>query len=56
LNGIEAADEIAEFQSAPVIIVSSHDKPETDKPNIVDFLVKPFETDQLATAISKAIG
>ena len=54
LSGIEAADEISKSQSIPIIIVSSHDKPETDNQNIVGFLVKPFETEQLANAIAKA--
>ena len=54
LSGIEAADEISKSQSIPIIIVSSHDKPETDNQNIVGFLVKPFETEALAEAIAKA--
>lgn len=54
LSGIEAADEISKSQSIPIIIVSSHDKPETDNPHIVSFLVKPFETAELAEAIAKA--
>lgn len=54
LSGIEAADEISKSQSIPIIIVSSHDKPETNNQNIVGFLVKPFETKELANAIAKA--
>ena len=53
MNGIEAADEIIKSLSVPVIIVSSHDKPKTDNPLIVDFLVKPFDTEALAAAIAK---
>jgi len=53
LSGIEATDEITKSLPIPVIIVSSHDKPETDNPHIVDFLVKPFETEDLAAAIAK---
>ena len=56
LSGIEAADEISKSQSIPIIIVSSHDEPETDNPHIVGFLVKPFETAELAKAIAKAVG
>ena len=56
LSGIEAADEISKSQSIPIVIVSSHDKPETDNPNIVGFLVKPFETAELAQAIARAGG
>lgn len=54
LTGIEAADEITKSLPIPIIIVSSHDKPETDNPHIVGFLVKPFETEELANAIAKA--
>ena len=54
LTGIEAADEITKSLPIPVIIVSSHDKPETDNPHIVGFIVKPFETAALAKAIAKA--
>ncbi len=55
MSGIEAVDEIAKSQSVPVIIVSSHDKPKTDNPNIVQFLVKPIAMDQLASAIATVL-
>jgi len=55
LSGIEAADEISKSQSIPIIIVSAHEKPATDNPHIVGYLVKPFETEELANAIAKAL-
>jgi YesN/AraC family two-component response regulator len=55
MDGIAAVAEIAQSQSIPFIIVSSHDGP-TDRMNgqIVDHLVKPITKEMLQAAIDKA--
>ncbi|WP_146598626.1 response regulator [Novipirellula aureliae] len=55
MSGIEAADQIAKSQSVPVVILSSHDEPVTNNPNIIEFLRKPFELQELARVIARSI-
>jgi len=55
MSGIEAADEIAKLQSVPIIFVSSHDRPDTNNPNIVEFLMKPIEMDDLSSPIATVL-
>ncbi|NND98813.1 MAG: response regulator [Pirellulaceae bacterium] len=55
MSGIEAAKVIAETQSIPVIIVSSHERPtDEDCKIIADFLLKPVGMPDLEAAIAKA--
>lgn len=55
LDGLEAAKQIAETQSVPIIVMSSHERPvENVSPWIVDYLVKPVTIADLKTAIEKA--
>lgn len=55
LSGLEAAEEIAKSYSIPMIIVSSHGKPNSCHPSVVAFVRKPFELDELAAAIANAV-
>ncbi|QDT02139.1 putative transcriptional regulatory protein pdtaR [Rubripirellula lacrimiformis] len=60
MDGLAAAEQIARHQTeldsmVPVIVMSSHDRPQTkDKPWIVDYLVKPVTIDDLKGAIDNA--
>ncbi len=38
MSGIEAADEFTKSQNVPIIIVSSHDKPDIDNPTLLSSL------------------
>lgn len=55
MSGLDAADEIAKSLSIPVVLMSSHDKPVSCSPYVIEFLRKPFELDELAAAISKSV-
>jgi len=55
MSGIEAATEISKTQSVPIIILSSHEKPNRDtNTSIVDYLQKPVSIPDLQAAISRA--
>ena len=55
MSGMDAAAEISKTQSIPIIILSSHEKPDTnDNQCIVDYLQKPVSIPDLQAAISKA--
>ena len=55
MSGIEAADEISKTLSVPIIILSSHEKPNGDNnTSIVDFLQKPVSILDLQAAITRA--
>lgn len=56
MDGFQAAEKIAESQSVPIIIVSSHERHEfPDNALIVDFLVKPVSMVDLEAAIDRAV-
>ncbi len=56
MDGLQAADKIAETQNVPIIIVSSHERGEsTLNPLVVDYLVKPVSMTDLAAAIDHAV-
>lgn len=56
LDGLQAAEKIAETLSVPIIIVSSHDKPDFPENSlIVDYLVKPVSMTELSNAIDRAV-
>lgn len=56
MDGLQAADKIAETQNVPIIIVSSHERSEsTMNPLVVDYLVKPVSMADLAAAIDHAV-
>jgi len=60
INGLELQQELADREAPPVIIVTGHgDIPSSVramKAGAVEFLTKPFDEQQLQTAIEKAIA
>ena len=55
MSGIEAAAEISKTLSVPIIILSSHEKPNSDSnTSIVDYLQKPVSISDLQAAITRA--
>ncbi len=55
MSGIEAAQEIAETQAIPVIVVSSHECPAGEEcTSVADFLLKPVSLTDLEAAIARA--
>ena len=57
MDGFQAAEKIAESQSVPIIVVSSHERSEF--PNnalIVDYLLKPVSMYELEIAIDRAVS
>ncbi len=57
MDGIEAAQRIAQRHPIPVIVVSAHEVPDYDGgANIVAFLVKPIVMPDLKAAINQAIS
>lgn len=56
MDGIEAAQRIAQHHQIPIIVVSAHEVPDYDgTANIVAFLVKPIVMPDLKAAINRAI-
>ncbi len=55
MSGLEAATEISETLSVPIIILSSHEKPNGySNTSIVDYLQKPVSIPELHAAIYRA--
>lgn len=55
MSGLEAATKICKTQSVPIIVLSSHERSDSDdNPCIVDYLLKPVSISDLQAAIIKA--
>ncbi|QDS93024.1 putative transcriptional regulatory protein pdtaR [Roseimaritima multifibrata] len=54
MSGIEAANELSKTHSIPIIVVSAHERPQTQTECISDFLLKPVSLTSLQAAIIRA--